>query len=232
MFLGIPILNYSQIDSIDRINLYSGFDKIIGIENSGLFNGVVYKERHRMLDAKQKFFHSPLFSKGTIDYDGQQYFDVMMKYDVYEDKVIIKLNNELVLDKDKIDFFSINGHSFEKMDFITTDKVRYNGFFEKLEEHLSFSFIKKHKKAELKKMGKSAVYYEFVDKDELFLLYQEKFYRVETRSDIIKIFPFLSEEIKKRFPRSYRKMSQEEYLRGILKEVFLMVGQDHNKTIE
>ena len=183
-----------------------------------------------MSDDGQKFFFSNTFLSGAIDYDEQSYYDVPMKYDLFEDRVIIKLNNELLLDKDKIDRFSIADHNFEKMNFVTEDGNQKMGFFEKLIANGHFDLIKKHKKDDRKKMGEKTVYYEFVDKNEYYLLYENKYFRVETRSDITKIFPDYSGEIKKRFPKSRSRSNREDYLVELLNEVERLISKEDNKT--
>lgn len=224
-------LLYSQSDDTAVKGYYQWFDKAVGLENSGLYNGVVYIEKHRMRDKKQKFFDTTEFLKGTIDYDGQLYFDVPMKYDVNEDQVLIRLNRVLLLKKSKIKSFSINGHQFEKLEQPEAGKLPINGFFEVLFEKESFKLIKKHKKEVREKYGDKLVFHEFVDKNEYFLFYQNQYHGISSRGDVVKVFPDFAAKIKKQFPKSRRKLNQEEYLFALLNGVHLMF-EEKPKVIE
>lgn len=225
-------LMQSQSDNSSSKNYYQLFDKAVSIENSGLYNGLIYTEKHRMMGQKQKFFYSTDFLKGSIEFDGQSYFDVLMKYDVNEDQVLIKLNKVLLLKKAKVKSFSIEGHNFENFNSRDHSSPNINGFIEVLLDNEPFQFIKKHKKEMREKLGNKLVFHEFDDKSEYFLLYQNQYHRISKRKEIIKVFPDLKSEIKKQFPKPRRKSNLEAYLTSVLSGIHLMMSNEKEKIIE
>ncbi len=230
--IGKITLIHSQSDDSSKKNYYQWFDSATGLENSGLYNGIVYAEKYRMLRKKQKFFHSTDFLQGSIVYDERPYFDVAMKYDVNEDEVLIKLGRVLLLEKGKIKNFTINGHQFEKFDYRDHGNSNINGFVEVLFKNYFFSFIKKHKKEAREKLGKKLVFHEFFDKNQYFLFYQNQYHRISSRRDIVKVFPDFAEKIIKRFPKSRRKAKKEDYLNMVLNGIDQMMLEEKTKTIE
>ena len=81
---------FSQNNSSSE-NYYNWFDNIIGINNTNLLNGIEFKEEYRTLENNSQYFFSNQFIPGDLIYNGQPYYDVDMKYDIYEDQLIIRL---------------------------------------------------------------------------------------------------------------------------------------------
>ena len=66
------------------------FDFFVGHTNSGVFDGVEYFEKYPVRNNKHKFFNSPNFQLGSLHYANEPYFQVALKYDVYDDLLIAK----------------------------------------------------------------------------------------------------------------------------------------------
>ena len=75
--------------SVDNKEVYVWFDTAIGVENSGLYVGKEYKENFKFKNNKHKFFEFNGFQKGDLIYDGQPYFNVSLKLDVFENEFFI-----------------------------------------------------------------------------------------------------------------------------------------------
>lgn len=48
---------------------YNWFDQVVGIENTGLFNGIEYIEQHVTINDRQKFLGSIYFTAGNLVYN-------------------------------------------------------------------------------------------------------------------------------------------------------------------
>ena len=215
----------------DESEGYRWFDQLIGAENSGLYDGVVYIEKYRMRNEKQKFFRSPDFLQGSISYNGQPYFDVEMKYDLYEDEILVRSSAILRLDKKGIDSFRIEEKKFVKIDNGDYHAMGVHGFFEILLETPGFTFFKKHRKKKTDRLGERLIYHEFTDENAYYLLHGRAYHIIGTKEDIIKVFPKFKKEIKARSKanRPLRKRDKGAYLSSLLDQVHELTSQE-NKT--
>ena len=187
-------LSFSQLN--DKRAYYNWFDDQVGIENTALFNGIRYKELYRVNGDLHKFYKSPDFLIGDVIYQGQPYFDQQLKYDLYEDQIIVQLTSQsgssiMKLIKDQIDAFQIEGKQFYHLRDLEVYKSKeiIDDFYELMHEGKALRLFKKNKKIQNKVLEKKVVYYQFRAKDEYYLLYEDVFYPVKSKSDFLKIFP-------------------------------------------
>jgi hypothetical protein len=63
------------------------------------------------------YFHSNELVKGAVFYDGIQYSDISMRYDLVRDQLIIggRTGNLTILFRDKVEEFSLYGHLFKRI---------------------------------------------------------------------------------------------------------------------
>jgi len=186
----------------DQIDYYNWFDQQVGIENTGLFNGIRYKELYRIKNGKHKFYKSPEYLSANILYDGQPYYDIPLKYDLFDDELIISLqtvsgSSIIQLLKEKVAGFELDNKRFVHLKgievFKSNDEI--DGFYEILEEGKSLTLYKKHRKLRKKILENKAILNEFRN-DDLYYIYRENlFYPVKTKNDLIKIFPERKKQI-------------------------------------
>lgn len=221
---------YAQTNS-DQKSYYKWFDAVVGVENLGIYNGVEYYKQYRTLKGSNEFYITTQFVKGTIVYDGQPYYNIDMKYNVYDDELIIKLANQkafniIQLIKEKIESFSIDNKHFvtvynDKNEEFTNIK---EGFYELLFQDNYLTFYKKHIKNRSERLDKDFVYYIFKDKKEYFLKYNQKYYRINSKSNFSKIFP----EYKKNINAFYKN---NKVLRKSDYDMFLNKLSRHIETL-
>ncbi len=183
-------------------NNYKWFDDNVGIENTGLFNGLRYKEEYRTLDGSHKFYLSPNYINGNIVYDGQAYYDIKMKYDLFEDEIIVNLtansgNSILQLLIDKIDTFSINENNFIKLydNSIINSSEIITGIYQIIYQNSNLVCYKKNKKIAKKNLTKKNIHYSFKSEDSYYLYLNNDFFLVSSKRDFTKIFPDYKKEI-------------------------------------
>lgn len=175
---------------------YLWFDKQIGIENTGLFNGLRYEEKYRMTNGTHKFYKSTEFIEGDIVYDLQHYYNIKMKYDLLEDQVIVSLttntgDNILKLLNNKLNEFHINSVEFKKLpdSAIANSNEEINGIYETLFNSTNLILYKKNKKIAKKNISKKHVYYTFKREDLYFCFYNNNYYEIQKKKDWFQIFP-------------------------------------------
>ncbi len=194
-FFFVSYFSQSQTQNTQK-NYYKWFDKQVGVENTGLNNGVRYKELYRIKNGKHKFYLSPNFIRSDIFYRGQPYYDIEMKYDLFEDQIIINLPTQqgfstFQLIKDLIDNFSINNKKFIQLtnNEVSNSSNKISGFYEISFNSSNFILYKKYLKNRIKYLEYKVIYSEFINKYEYYIYYNNKYYLIEKKGDFRKIFP-------------------------------------------
>ena len=174
---------------------YLWFDEQIGIENTGLFNGLRYEEKYRMENGNHKFYKIFEFVIGDIIYDGQPYYNIKMKYDLLDDQIIVNLStntgdNILRLLNSKLNSFTISNSEFIKLsNTIVNSNEEIKGIFQILFKDPGLILYKKNKKKAKKIIAKDYLYYTFKNDDQYYCYVDENYYLINSKKDWIKIFP-------------------------------------------
>ncbi|MCF6349054.1 MAG: hypothetical protein L3J20_12265 [Flavobacteriaceae bacterium] len=207
-FLG-TFFFYSQTDSNEK-DYYSWFDSAIGDGNIGLYNGIDYKEKYRTLKGNHKYYNSPKFQIGNVVYDKQQYYNIEMKYDIYDDQLIVKLpsqsgSNFIQLIKEKLSVFSIEAHQFIKISISKSENLPSNNFvfFEELYVSNELILYKDYNKIRNRRFLKKGFHYNiFKDRNEYYLHYKNKYFLVKSKNSILNLFPNLAKEVSTFYKRN------------------------------
>lgn len=205
---------YGQESEIE-VNPYFLMDLTIGKTNSGLLTGVVYEERHPVKGEKHKFFHSPDFITGKLNYDGQSYYGYEIKYNVFEDELLVRHQGikgvpTVQLLKDRVVDFEIDGHFFENIGSNQNKDPSFSGFLELLLTGENFALYKNHRKKILKKTSKEGVDYQFKDRSELFIRYNDQWHKLKSVKDIYALDSSFKNELDK-FAQKYAQIKKSDF---------------------
>ncbi|WP_044398026.1 hypothetical protein [Lacinutrix sp. Hel_I_90] len=178
------------------------FDKIIGPENTKLYNGKRYYNLYKSTLNNHNFFKQPNYQKGDVFYDGQYFINVDLKYDLFVDKLIFKpvgeksyLNIELI--KNKIDSFSFQNHKFINSAILQENEDFLSGFLEVIYTSPLMQLYAKRRKTVSERIKQTRLTYTFYTEDLYFLSYNSILYEINSSKDFGKIFLTLRKEIKK-----------------------------------
>lgn len=218
---------------------YKWFDQLVGAENTGVYDGIAYIERQRTINDKTKFFKSRDYLDGSVIYDGQPYFDLDMKYDVFGDQLLLKLEDRLggttlQLFKDKISSFTIDGYQFIKI-LPGDSSQEISGFYEIVLQKENFDLLAKHIKREFIRKDRSSIYYEFIDqKSQNLLAVQDSLYVIESKKDLVELFPEFKKEINKFYStaRSLRNSDRHEFMKALVTRLDILLSQKNKATEE
>ncbi|QKX03663.1 hypothetical protein HN014_01610 [Aquimarina sp. TRL1] len=211
-FMCIGFLSFSQ-QSKEKV--YAAYDQLMGLANTSLYNGTEFRDLFLYTDGSNRFFKHQGYVLGTIVYEEQFYPEVLLKYDLLEDNVIIRsadnmsvFNTKLL--PDNISSFSIEGRDFVRL-MNTTMPFENNGFFEKayVGEELTL-YIKQAKRVSRKIIGKK-IEYSFKGDNKYIVYYKNTYNRIDTPKDVISVFP----ELEKRQVRSFYKSYKEVYKKDL-----------------
>ena len=225
-----PLFFYCQ-QSKDESNYYIWFDELVGVENTGLYLGTEYLINYRITEENYSFFESQNFLLGTVNYNRQTYFNQEIKYNIYEDEVIIKLQNNngqtiMKLIKDKLDGFTINNHVFINIQGADEYDTEVSGFFEIITKNSFFTLYKKHRKRKIKKLDKRIIYYEYKDrKNQYYLFYNKIYINIKTKRDFSKIFPEFKKDLMDIRQNVKSKSNQDILMISLSNRVFQLMSK-------
>ncbi len=173
--------------------LFTSFDKIIGLENTTLSYGALFKEKYRSINGNHHYFITNKFKTADIFYNSEPFFNIKLKYDIADDIVIREYTEEgkkfnIALENSLVSKFNIDNHSF-----INTTEY---GFVEVLYKTKTTFLLKKHKKIKYKKLDKNFVYYNFKENYIYILKYNNEYFNIEKTKNLYVVFPNKKQKIK------------------------------------
>lgn len=235
LFFGFMVSCYSQ-EAAD-VRFYNLFDQSVGIENTDLYQGVLYKVEYRTSTDKTQFFKSKNFVKGAVLYDGQYYDNLDLKYDVFGDRVLMKVvmkagGGTLILFNEKLERFEIEDRHFIKIQKTEAPEIGIDGFFEISLESTSFNLYTKYGKKRVQRKDRSSIYYDFVDRLNAYVLhYKDEYQLLNSKKDVKKIFPDLKKEIDKfyRMTNRLRKSDPAGFQVALFERIETLLSQRTNK---
>ncbi len=199
LFLLGQVTLYGQ-SQLNHGRYYNWFDEQIGRENTGLYEGILYKEQFRTINQNTPYFSSPDFLKGSVWYKGQPYGELALKYNVFLDQLLIKVEDRLggttlQLFREQLSRFTIDGHRFLNV-WDSEANPGINGFYEVTLQTPSFTLLTKHRKKLFDRKDRSSLYYEFLPLPKEYVLqYQGKFHLISSKRDVTDLFPELQDPI-------------------------------------
>lgn len=185
---------YSQ-SKLNQETYYKWFDAVVGVGNTDLYNGIQYNRSFNTINNNHEYFLSSDFINGNIVYSNQPFFNVLLKYDIYNDDLIAQLPsfnsyNIIKLIQEKVSKFTINNHNFVRLSEENT-----TGFYEIIYEGNNLRVYKKYVKTLKKRLDKDFVYDVFKGKESYLFYYNNKYFQLKSKSSIIKVLPELKKDI-------------------------------------
>lgn len=159
------------------------------------------------------FFNEDQFTKGSLLINGVLYEDVLIKYDIYNKQVVLQRNGQwgqieqLILTKEFIDEFTLDGKLFRKMSFPETG----TRFFQIVNTGEAPCFLLWGKTMSIE--GATLITHFTQQKGEIYLLVSDQLNLIRNISSLIEIFGKQNSREIRRFKRrhkvSFRKVSDE-----------------------
>ena len=212
---------FSQTNSENKI--YETYDKIVGLDNTGLYNGTEFTDAFLNTDGSYRYFKGFDYSKGSVDYNGQKYVNVSLKYDLLEDNLLVRSDDNMSIFNVKlipefVNSFSIYNNNFVRL-IDTNLNISGSGFFERAYIGNDLNLYIKHTKKKKDKALKSGIQYKFTEVNFYVLKSNGKYHLVNSAKDIEKILPEKKEQIRG-FSKSYNtlyKSNPDSYMAKLVK---------------
>ena len=227
-FIGLILVTssvYSQTKS--DFSIYNWYDNVAGKGNLDFNTGKIYTNPYKSIDKSTLFLKSDSFEIGTLNYDGNLYFEIPLKYDILRDILVLNPSEGLAvtaisLNQDKVDSFLIFNKNFVKI-----NKEQYNntnfstGYYEIVKYSENQAFYIKHSKSLEKRVKDDGIYYSFKDNNTFYFDLDKKLYAINSKKDIIKLFPSKKEEINNFYAsnNTIRKTDFDQFMKNLLQSV-------------
>ena len=139
------------------------------------------------------FFLSDKLEPGSIFYDGSLYTDRQLSYNIFQDEVItLHFNNvfRFTLVKEKLQSFSFLGHTFVRIipDSINSSIIN-TGFYDWLYDGKKVSVYAKRTKKVEDHISTGDLESYFIEQYHYYFKINDKFYAVNSKKSVIKLFP-------------------------------------------
>lgn len=213
VFFSVPIIAQNNAKS-----LHKAFDEVVGLKNTDLSYGTLFAEKYRTLDDNHQYFQKNEFVKGEVTYQNQTFYDVLIKYDLHEDRLIVNLpstfeNRSILLEKFLSEAFKLQNSSFFNL--------KEHGFHELLFSSKEVTLYKKWTKLKKKKLNKSFVYFKFIEKNLYFLVKNASYQQIKNKKDFIQLFPNQKKMISSFYTsnRILKKKNLDEFYLLLSKEI-------------
>lgn len=185
---------------------YKTYDAIVGIENTGLFNGMEFKDPYLNTDGTYRYYKGFNYTAGTVVYNNQLYSNVFLKYDLLQDKLLTKSDDNLslfnvALISENVSKFSIYDHNFVRLTDLDMN-LSGNGFFENAYEGSDLKLYIKHEKRKRDRALKTGVQYRFSEDNYYILKTIKGYFEVNSVRDLRKTIPEYEDQIRD-FHKSY-----------------------------
>ncbi len=176
----------------NEIQTYNWFDSAIGKESLEYSAGTAHLNFDSTIDNQHRYYKLDQFKNGNITYNNQSYYNLDLKYDIFTDELIIRPYPEnsriqINLVKEKMNSFMIENEKFVNLkDLNTTYKSGY--YEENIIGDNCILYIKyiKAKKSIIEGTSSLISYTPYC---EFLLLKENKFILINSKSEIIKLYP-------------------------------------------
>ena len=185
-------------------------------EKAHVYNGIEYD--YFGSKAKGSPFLIDTMHMGSVFYDGILYEGVPLRYDMVNDLLLLKYlrdNNTLQLIKNKVNYFTIQQHTFINVAENNQNKNEDFGFYELLYKTKSMLVLAKRVKKLLETTNPEDKGGTFVQYDQYFIYRDDKFFPVSTANELVDILKDKSGEVKKFIKThklNFKKQKQEAIL--------------------
>ncbi|MCL9804705.1 hypothetical protein NAT51_04175 [Flavobacterium amniphilum] len=188
---------FSQNQKEKEKELYTALDKELSSGNALVNNGKFQIDNSNNLDNEHRYFSEDRLYSGDISYNNQLYFNNKVKYDLLKDEVVINPENQsekilIILDKTKVDYFTIQNRKFVKVKLNEEDPAEY------LEENLNaknFIFYIKYKKNFKEIIKDNSLYSSYTSQNKFYVKIDNTIHEVRSKKSILKLYPELKSVI-------------------------------------
>lgn len=175
------------------------------VESQHLYNGkqyFVYDSR----EVEHQFFLTEQWTMGSVFYDGQQFKQVPLLYDIVKDQLVARYRHgfgDVTLQSPKVRSFILAGHNFMRVEADTgrVEGLR-TGFYDQLYTGKT-KVLARRRKERLPQLSETKITIEFPVKDQLYIYKDGEYQPVRSKRSVLVLLP----EHKRLLRRELRKQN-------------------------
>lgn len=208
----------------NEIATYNWFDKNLGIESLGFKNGPAHLNFDKTANNQNRYYVDE-FKSGSITYNGQNYFDLYLKYDIHDDELVLRPYNEsnttkINVVKDYVSSFKIGNEKFVNLKELNSSNYKTGYYEEVLLANNTILYIKYYKDKN-NVMKENISYIEYLPKYDFILLKEKNFHLINDKKEIIKLYPADKRKINDFYfkNRSLKKEDPSLFMKSLMKYI-------------
>jgi hypothetical protein len=209
--------SYSQLSTVEDIKMKY---EIVTKQVSGLYNGPKYQPDAVLYDEGTPFLYSYL-QPGTVEYDGKNFKDIELMYDLVKDELVLLHYNgsaRIQLIKSKVEAFTIAERSFIH---VKEDKSKNwginEGYYEVIHKGKDL-LIKKNLKVLQTSYTSHSGRVDVFDRQKYFLVRNGKANQISSRKSFLSLLDKSDIDSKLRKSGVTYRTNQEEYMKQALQQ--------------
>ncbi|KAF2334413.1 hypothetical protein [Flavobacterium daemonense] len=219
------LLNIYSIHSqnVKEIETFNWFDKNAGIDALDIKNGPAHLNFDKTVENQHRYYGTNDFKKGSVTYNGQNYFDLFLKYDIYADELVLRPYDEqnttkINLVKSNITYFKIGNETFVNLKQLNNTSFK-GGYYEEIPLNNNQVFYIKYYKDKKKNAKVEVNEIEYIPRYEFILWKENKFNLVNDKKEIIALFPESKRKINDFYfmNRNLRKENNALFMKNLMK---------------
>lgn len=227
LILTLSIWNNMFCQNTSTSSILELSDSIVGKRNLNINNGILHINSLQSLDETHRYYKSNEYSIGSILYENQQYRNYLLKYDLLEDTLILKIDSEnnslgINLITEKIDSFNMDDKTFVNLNYKTKKNSDLaTGFYEEYTINENCKLYIKHLKYKIEVLKTDGIFYKYEYSTEFVINYNNKFYLIKNNNDLIKLFPEKESDLKKYniIDSNPSKLDEIEFMKNTLQQI-------------
>ncbi|MGN7809154.1 hypothetical protein [Flavobacterium johnsoniae] len=223
LFLNIYVI---QAQTNNDINIYNWYDKTVGEDNLDINNGIPHTNLYRSVQDNYLYLINQ-YELGKLSYEGQNYYNVKLKYDIYRDILVLNPSGQpenigINLTQNKVESFSIQDKNFVKIEKkIETIPEFATGYYEVSKIAPDFTFYIKHHKDIQKTVSENGILYSFKENSLFFIDLKNNISLIKGKNDIIKLFPEQKKQINGFYllNRELKQSDLNQFMKNLMKYI-------------
>ncbi|WAC11692.1 hypothetical protein [Dyadobacter pollutisoli] len=167
-------------------------------QSQNLYNG----RQYYVYDARgeeHQFLNQRKWHNGVVLYDNQQFDSIPMLYDLFHDELVIKHFNgdHLLLQSEKVDFFMLDDHNFERLEAgkDINEQMR-TGFYDILYNGTSRTIVRRVKQRQEKIVDKMVIAL-YPQKNFFYIRKNDRYNAVHSKKSVFNLFSEHKKELRK-----------------------------------
>lgn len=212
----------------DEMAIQNWYDQTVGLENLEVNKGVIYKNNFATTTEDHNFYGLNEFQSGAVFYNNQSYYNVDLKYDILNDQLVVSPKNqtngiEIIVDKSKTARFEIQNRKFVLLGSLKNKTINFEqGFYEERIVAKDFVLFIKHKKTILNRIVDDRIVYYFPIDANFFLAKENSFFKINSKSDIINLFPNQKDQIKDFYKANsdLKQKDKQQFMTDLFSKLF------------